>query len=611
MKNTAQHHALDHTNSLDPRTEKLKTFFNPTRAKALKTAALVVELLSIVLTISWAYSAREGGNLLFSLVFCAAFIGFVVFKGQSVPLAVTAWRQGNRKLSILSFFLAITSLLMLLFTSVFDVVNSNGDAVAQRIEASKPAQALDESITMARERLASLAPFADAAKASRNEQETKQHNTYIKQQIAEVQAQLNSLVYPPVPSPHNKYMNEDCSPKTNSSGVPFTSRAATGCQVYRALLDKVDQQRNQHLSKLNSLRSQGQSIAAYAENHAAYLGTQSHLKSLLEERAMLAENGQGVKSAWRSEDLILAELLGVDPTKANALKWFLFAALFDLLSLIARIIAALVAPTSNREEEQKKKLNVLLANGFSVEAAMLAIGNNTAASVAEPHPLDNLQVAKVSRPHLDPVPALSTGGRINSDGLAELHSGEIVLNKQAVDFLDKEYNGLCEALNGLSTNQSTDVIKAAVKGKLQQEKHPTTTLNTCSNSSGVKPATAPIIKAEKEIINSSAGHQISPNSSPQPTVINRIKMDGVRVPKKYSQRSARSRQGKIDVCKHCGNDYVVSVFNRVFCSPECKEAQHAYVPKKATHLDIGKIPVEIREQLIQNGILNPDGTSRT
>jgi len=608
MKNTAQHHALDHPNSLDPRTEKLKTFFNPTRAKALKTAALVVELLSIVLTISWAYNAREGGNLLFSLVFCAAFIGFVVFKGQSVPLAVTAWRQGNRKLSILSFFLAITSLLMLLFTSVFDVINANGDAVAQRIEASKPAQALDESITMARERLASLAPFADAAKASRNEQETKQHNILIKQQIAEVQAQLNSLEYPPVPSPHNQYMNEDCSPKTNANGIPFTSRAAKGCQVYRALLDKVDQQRHQHLSKLNSLQSQNNTVASYAENHAAYLGTQSHLKSLLEERAQLAENGQGVKSAWRSEDLILAELLGVDPTKANALKWFLFAALFDLLSLIARIIAALVAPASNREEEQKKKLNILLANGFSVDAAMLAIGNNTAETT---HPLDSLQVAKVSRPHLDPVPALSTGGRINSDGLAELHSGEIVLNKQAVDFLDKEYNGLCEALNGLSTNQSTDVIKAAVKGKLQQEKHPAATANTCANPSTQKVATAPIIKAEKEINHVSAGHQTPPNSSPQPMVINRIKMDGVRVPRKYSQRSARSRQGKIDVCKHCGNDYVVSVFNRVFCSPECKEAQHAYVPKKATHLDIGKIPVEMREQLIQNGILNPDGTSRT
>jgi len=596
------------TSTLNPRTEKLKQILSPSHALALKRAALVVELLSIILTISWAWSAREGGNFIFSLVFCAAFIGFVVFKGQSVPLAVTAWRQSNYKLAVLSFFLAITSLLMLLFTSVFDVVNANGDAVAQRIEASKPAQALDESITMARERLASLAPFADAAKASRDEKQTKQHNTYIKQQIAEVQAQLNSLVYPPVPSPHNKYMNEDCSPKTNSSGSPFTSRAAKGCEAYKPLIEKVDQQRNQLLSKLNSLRSQGNTVASYAENHAAYLGTQSHLKSLLEERAQLAENGQGVKSAWRSEDLILAELLGVDPTKANALKWFLFAALFDLLSLIARIIAALVAPASNREEEQKKKLNVLLANGFSVEAAMLAIGNTTTETA---HPLDNLQVAKVSRPHLDPVPALSTGGRINSDGLAELHSGEIVLNKQAVDFLDKEYNGLCEALNGLSTNQSTDVIKAAVKGKLQQEKHPTTTLNTCSNSSGVKPATAPIIKAEKEIINSSAGHQISPNSSPQPTVINRIKMDGVRVPKKYSQRSARSRQGKIDVCKHCGNDYVVSVFNRVFCSAECKEAQHAYVPKKATHLDIGKIPVEMREQLIQNGILNQDGTSRT
>jgi hypothetical protein len=222
-----------------------------------------------------------------------------------------------------------------------------------------------------------------------------------------------------------------------------------------------------------------------------------------------------------------------------------------------------------------------------------------------------LKVAKVSRPHLDPVPALSTGRRFHADGLAELHSGEIVLNKQAVDFLDKEYNGLCEALNGLSTAQSTDVIKAAVKDKLQQEKYPAATTNTLSNPSNQKVATASKIKAEKEIHQPSAGHQTPSNTSPQPTVINRIKMEGERVPKKYSQRSARSRQGKIDVCKHCGNDYVVSVFNRVFCSPECKEAQHAYVPKKATHLDIAKLPIEMREQLIQNGVLNQDGTCRT
>jgi len=567
MKNTAQKHALDHTNSLDPRTEKLKTFLNPTRAKALKTAALVVELLSIVLTISWAYSAREGGNLLFSLVFCAAFIGFVVFKGQSVPLAVTAWRQGNRKLSILSFFLAITSLLMLLFTSVFDVINANGNAVAQRIEASKPAQALDESIAMARERLANLAPFADAAKASRNEQETKQHNLLIKQQISETQAQLASLEYPPVPSPHNKYMNNDCSPKTNANGSPFTSRAAKGCEIYTPMLDKVDQQRQQILTQLNNLRSQSNQIAAYAENHAAYLGTQSHLKSLLEERAQLTENGQGVKSAWRSEDLILAELLGVDPTKANALKWFLFAALFDLLSLIARIIAALVAPAANREEEQKKKLNLLLSNGFNIDDALAALGNHSQ------HNTKNIDIppAKVSRPHLDtplPVPALSTGGRIHSDGLVELHAGEVVLNKTSVDFLDKEYKGLCDALNGLSHHNTKKFINDLLRAQqrpTRQEKSPIA--ENPATQAIQKPPISTCQETEKP-----AQHQ--KNNAP-------YRMAGERVPAKYSQRAARSRQGKIDSCKHCGNDYVVSVFNRVFCSTPCKDAYHAYMPKKS------------------------------
>jgi len=531
-------------NSLTPKTDKLKSIISPTRSKKLNYGALACEFLSLFLTLSWAWSARDGGSFLFSLAFCAGFIAFIVFKGQAIHFTVQAIKQSRYGLALLCGFLAIASLLMLLATSVFDVTNANGDAVAERLEASKPAQALDESINIARERLANLAPFADAAKAADDEASTKAHNSQIQQQIATIQGELGSLVYPPVPSPHNRYMNQDCSPKTTDNGIPYTSRAAKGCEVYKQLTASIDSKKAQLLAQLSSLRSQSSHTADYASKHAEYLGVQQHLQKLVKERAELSENGQGVAAIWRTEDLILADILGVTPDKANAIKWLVFAACFDLLSLIARVIATLVSPAGNQEEEARRKMSTLLANGFTLEESINALHSSK----------NNLLAAKVSRPHLDnPIEPLETGGRILEEGIYHGHENEIVLNATATQFLDLQYPQLLENLNLLQYDRGTAL------SNINKILSPKTAVPAAISAAVPQNAVLPADNAAQ--LGSTTQRSIPPKKRRTTT----------------PSTGKASRVGGTDKCKHCGTEFKVKTWNHYFCSKQCKLENHGYL----------------------------------
>ena len=121
------------------------------------------------------------------------------------------------------------------------------------------------------------------------------------------------------------------------------------------------------------------------------------------------------------------------------------------------------------------------------------------------------------------MPALDTGGRIESDGLAMMHSGEIVLNAKATAALDKLHPGLADRLN-------------AGKGTLDDAKR---------------------------------------------TLDVPLDVTAKRVPADLSGKRGKGRQGLIDTCLHCGAEYQVKVWTQVCCCSDCTAQLSVYANKAA------------------------------
>ena len=444
----------------------------------LNHSALSLELLGLALSVFWAVKAPEGAIL--PIIFCAGFIGMLVGRAILIPQLVKNWGT-QPKASALGIVALLVAYMALYGSGLFNAVNDSGNEAQARLEASAPALALDSEITSAKERIARLAGFSNAEKAHAETQAIASFNQQAKADYQALSADLAQY--------RNKLAN--CPPNYKTNCI---NPAKAEIARINTLLGQVPEDKT----------------TSYAKKYDEYEGLQTHLTTLQNKRANLSENGEGVQSMWQPEDKMIAWLFGTTEEKASRLKWLIFTFIFDLLSLLFRIMSAIILP-NDKQAQQKQKLNTLLGGGLSVEEAMNIMGGN--------------------QPQLKPagvdVPKLRTGGRITSDGHAELHAPEFVLNEQATAFVDKYAPNLLEQLNLLQAklNQSTGVPKGAP---------------------------API------------------------GATSIIYKDMERVASELSQIAGRNRTGKVDSCKDCGNNFIVRTYNGTRCKPCAEKAETCY-----------------------------------
>ena len=152
---------------------------------------------------------------------------------------------------------------------------------------------------------------------------------------------------------------------------------------------------------------------------------QENIASLEERRAALLSSGGAATDVASADDRLIAWVFGLDSVEqAAGIKWLIFVAVFDILSLLLRLAGDLLLG-NDIAGAAARKIRALIDSGLSVQDAAFTMAG---------------QPAKVR-------PALSIGGRIDGDGLSEVHGGEVVLNSGATRELDSRYPGLLDELN--------------------------------------------------------------------------------------------------------------------------------------------------------------------
>jgi hypothetical protein len=518
----------------------------------LSYSALSLELLGLSLSLYWAANAPDGAIL--PIVFCVGWIGMLIGRAVLIPLVVKKSHAGDWgavSAGIAGLMLAYAALYG---SGLFHALNDAGDAAAARLEQSKPAQALDSEIEATRAKIAGLAGFADAGKAAQVENEIAAQNQAAAAraaaasqaaaaEIATARAALDSAKIAAA-----AHMQPDCTPKKDGRGQPYTSRAAAACETVRAAAAAVEDAK----SAAAGIAVPGGAAGSdsYLSRHGEYNGLQQHLITLQNQRAALSTSGgAAIVSAWKPEDVALAEWFNTTPDQASRFKWLIATGIFDILSLIFRIVAAL-AGAIDAGREMLRKLAALLGAGFQPQdaAALLAGGANEFLVKENQNLRERLfrggdaeiPAAQVLRPG-EPLPALDTGGRVLSDGAAVLHDGEIVLNRQATEALDRLYPGLADMLNAR------------------------------------KPIAAPSDKAAPK---DSRAYKAAPKDKAAPIAApvapNVVFRDRERVAPELSGIAAPGRVGKVDCCRDCGADFVVLTYNGTRCPPHSEEAEISY-----------------------------------
>jgi hypothetical protein len=365
-------------------------------------SALTLELLGLSLTVYWAVNAPDG--VVLPIIFCLGFLGMIVGRAVLIPQII---KTGNFKAK---FFIIVGLLIayMALYSSgLFYAVNDAGYSAQERLESSAPAKALDAKIDMVRQRISSLATFADASRAHDEQQAIQQAHD-------EQQAQVNALE------------SQLAQKRAELTACPYNY--ITKCiKPAKATIARLE-------SQLNGLNNPSAG-SGYAQKHDMYNGLQAHLVELQKERAALSENGQGIKSMWKPEDSMIAWLFDISEEKASQIKWLIFTFIFDFLSLMFRIVSAFIAP-NDPEAERKQKFLSLLDAGLSLHQIASVIDED-----------DSLEIKPAKVKFSTDIPALAAGGRIESDGLIEAHAGECVLNAKATYWLDEHYPSLLDSAN--------------------------------------------------------------------------------------------------------------------------------------------------------------------
>jgi hypothetical protein len=301
-------------------------------AQWLYAAALPLELLGLALSVFWAVNAPDGAILPF--IFVAGWVAMAIGRLALIPVLTSRQAGFWAWVGILLAYLALYS------SGLFHAMNTDASAAAQRLETSKPAQALDAEIEVARSRLASLSGYADTQKAAQDSQAAQD-------EMSAGRSQRQAI------------LSEIAAQEAILSGCPAN------------YITKCIKPANAEIARLKSqLQGIGgvSGAGGYATRHSEYLGVQSHLSALLGQRAEISENG-GVQEQWNADDRAIAWLLGISPEQANRAKWLLFTLIFDLVSLAFRVVASALGGGN----EAKSRLNALIDAGLTPNEAVNAL----------------------------------------------------------------------------------------------------------------------------------------------------------------------------------------------------------------------------------------------
>lgn len=317
-------------------------------------SALSLEVLGLALSVFWAATAPDGAIL--PLVFVAGWAGMLVGRAVGITAAVSAWQSTPRRGG--QFALTVSALIVaylaLYASGLFHAVNDAGNAAQARLEASRPAQSLDAEIEATRARLSALAGFADAGKAHTEEQAQAAASQAQQARLAELQATRDQAR-----ASAAQWANPDCSPKTDSKGRPYTARAAEACAQIQAAQAAFDR----------AAQPSSAAGAGYSARHTEYNGVQAHLLELEKQRTALSASGQGAINAWLPEDEFISWAFGITPQQASRIKWLVFTAIFDIASLLFRIIGAVWGGTDNASRAAVHRFAALVSAGLSPDEA--------------------------------------------------------------------------------------------------------------------------------------------------------------------------------------------------------------------------------------------------
>jgi len=532
-------------------------------ARWLNHSALSLETLGLALSLFWAVNAPDG--VILPWIFCGGWVGMLIGRSVLITFVVTNWQQKKYSRAWGGIGTLIIAYVALYGSGLFHAINDAGDAAQARLEASKPAQALDAEIANVQARITSLAAFSDATKAATEAESTAAAQAQYAKDSGAINAQLRAAKAKLAKCPP-KYFTNCIKPNTEKVAELEAELAALGGGV---------------------------SGSEYVKKHDEYNGLQTHLVTLQKQRAGLSANGQGVQEAWRPEDVALSEWFGITPAQASRIKWLIATLIFDVLSLLFRVFSSILMNKSDPETMFRRKLDALLNGGFTMQEA-LAIMNGLM-------DIDGTLTAKGMETVMQ-----GNGAQIPASAFAY---GPMSYQQTPVySFTPPTVTPAAATAYAPDTAQAAPATPAVsvptVDMPPAQPKDDTgSKFGFMGTVGGLNPTaktenTGPADNTARTGINPECrgcGHLFEQNQHDHPVKcweMNRgnclehtgrietvtetkiIFRDRERVPRELSQKGGAGRAGKIDSCIDCGTDYEVLVHNALRC-PTCAEARQS------------------------------------
>lgn len=201
-----------------------------------------------------------------SLVFAAV----IVLLSFLIPNLFNSGTLGG----IIGCLLAVVALVYLEIMSLSSSFGNTATLVQAReqqiINDSEEKLAANARLEAGQIKLDSLAKYGDPNKAAAMERE-----------IAELEASLP--LAPIMPADMAQYMNEDCSPKKDRRGAPYSTLAKRNCPEWKAMNAEYNAAVALISSKLAAARK-------YVNGHSEYLSQTGHVATLKTEAASVGKN---------------------------------------------------------------------------------------------------------------------------------------------------------------------------------------------------------------------------------------------------------------------------------------------------------------------------------
>jgi hypothetical protein len=321
----------------------------------LMAAALPLELLGLALSIFWAVSAPQGAIL--PIIFVIGWVAMTVGRAALIPVIVA---QNSTTVRAFATFGLIMAYSALYSSGLFHALNADSDAAQARLEKSKPALALDAEIERARQAVASLSIYADAAQAEADIEAHRSAKIQAEARKSYLEMRMDDDMRQTPKNSAGKSAGKSLGELTRNCAESYSGHYSGDCAEVWAMRKELE-------ALNNGLYGSNVGASGYADKHSQYGGAQAHLATLMFERAKLSHSGGGVIEQWNADDRAIAWIFGMTPEQANRVKWLVFTLIFDVLALVFRLVAAMI---SDGTAALKNRIARLLDAGLSpVDAA--------------------------------------------------------------------------------------------------------------------------------------------------------------------------------------------------------------------------------------------------